>query len=99
MPTFPVFVTFIVEPSGSIYGVKSINNMSLPSIPPPKDTILKADGMRGNGSPHRSLQPLTAACEAALVAGAQKLPRLKSGTLGGRKVAVSFTIRLIAPPK
>ena len=90
LPTFPVFVTFIVGPSGTIYGVKSINNIAAPT-----DPNVKADSRNDGGSSPKSLQPLPAACEVALVAAARKLPRLKPGSQSGRNVAVSYTIRLI----
>lgn len=99
LPTFPVFVTFIVGPSGTIYGVKSINNLPRPDVAPTNDPNARADGRSGDSSSQSSLQPLPAACEASLVAAARKLPRLKPGAQSGRNVAVSFTIRLIGPAK
>ncbi|WP_159452018.1 energy transducer TonB [Hymenobacter roseosalivarius] len=38
---------------------------------------------------------LSAACEAALVAAAQKLPHFKPGMQNGRRVAVSYTLKLV----
>lgn len=72
-PAFPVFVSFVVGPSGVIYDVVSVNNSQ--NIPHPK---------------------LSAACEAALVTAAHNLPRFKPGMQNNRRVAVSYTLKLVA---
>lgn len=89
MPTFPVFVMFIVGPSGFIYNVKSTNNM-----PPDRPNNAAASSKTG-AQPTTRLQELPAACEAALATAARKLPRFKPGSQNGRFVAVTFTVKLM----
>ncbi|GAB2458558.1 hypothetical protein GCM10011375_07920 [Hymenobacter qilianensis] len=47
-----------------------------------------------NNSENTPHPKLSAACEAALVAAANKLPRFKPGMQNGRRVAVSYTLKL-----
>jgi hypothetical protein len=88
-PPAPVFVTFVVGPSGLVYDVASVNN--LPFIT--KDEA-KA-GKRGIVGDRRPLPEMSADCEAALVAAGRKLPRFKPGMQNGRRVAVNYTLKLI----
>ena len=92
-PTFPVYVSLTVGPSGGIYDVRSINNLPLIS----KEQA--AAGAKGMVATQRTLPELPASCEAAVAAAARKLPRLKPGTQNGRRVAVNFTVKLIGPAK
>ena len=92
-PPFLVVVTLTVGPSGVVYDAKSVNNLPL---------ITKAQaatGMQGVVATTRSLQPLPATCEMALVAAAHQLPRFRPGTQNGRRVAVSFTLKLVDGPR
>lgn len=90
VPTFPIYVSLTVGPSGSIYGVKSINNSPSPSV------TKKPGGPDGQGqqSASRSLQQLPVACEQALVEAAKRLSHPRPGTQNGRRVAVNFLFRL-----
>ncbi|MDO7845419.1 energy transducer TonB [Hymenobacter sp. M29] len=90
-PDFRVFVTLTIGPSGTIYDVKSLNNQALP---PASDEHKGAQADGRGQTAHRSLTLLPAACEQALVAAAQKLPRLKPGTQNGRRVAVNLVMQL-----
>lgn len=94
VPDFPVYVTFTVGPSGVIYDVQSINNRgsgaSQVNLGTEKPMIISIKG---------GLQRLPAPCEAALVAAVRQLPRLTPGAQGDRKVAVSYTLKLIGPDR
>jgi hypothetical protein len=72
-PPAPVFVKFIVGPSGVIYNVASVNN--------------------SEKTPHPRLSET---CENALIEAARKLPRFKPGMQNGRRVAVSYTLKLVS---
>ena len=88
-PTFPVLVDIRIGPSGVIHDVMSINSM---------DIITNeefAAGVRGIVGTRPNLQPLPAACEAALLAAGRKLPRLNPGSINGRRVTMSYTLELV----
>ena len=88
LPEVALHVSLTVGPSGALYNVKAINNMAQSGI----------QIAAGPGTPEsKPSQSLPAACEAALTAAASKLPRLKPGSLNGRRVAVSYTL-LLRPP-
>ena len=88
-PAFPVYVNITVGPSGRIYDVMSLNNL-------PLITQAQAQsGVKGIVAKRPIWQRLPAACEAAIVAAAQKLPRFTPGTQNGRRVAVEMTLTLV----
>lgn len=93
-PNFPVLVSLTVGPSGVIYDVRSVNNMPLLT-----DAAVVNGTTSGIAASQRKLPQIPAACEVALVAAARKLPRLQPGSQSGRRVAVNYTIKLVAAGK
>lgn len=89
MPDFPVIVDIRIGPSGVLQDVLSLNNM--PVITPAEFMA----GKRGFTSSPTTLTQLSPACEAALLAAGRRLPRLKPGSLNGRRVTVGYTLRLV----
>lgn len=90
LPKVPLYVSFTVGPSGILYDVKSINNMA--------QSVLQIAA--GSGMPeNKPSQSLPIPCAAALTVAASKLPRLKPGSLNGRRVAVGYTLVLRPPFK
>jgi len=92
-PTFPVVVDITIGPSGVIHDVMSLNNMPLITAEE------FAAGRRGGVGTRPALQALPAACEAALLAAGRKLPRLVPGSINGRRVSMSYTLKLVGPDK
>ncbi len=89
VPASPLYVNLTVGPSGIAYDVMSVNNLPLISAAEAKA------GVKGIVAAKRPLPEIPAACEAALVAAARKLPRFKPGSQNGRRVAVSLLLPLI----
>lgn len=89
VPDFPVIVDIRIGPSGVLQDVLSLNNM--PVITPAEFMA----GKRGFTSSPTTLTQLSPACEAALLAAGRRLPRLKPGSLNGRRVTVGYTLRLV----
>ena len=87
IPAFPIVVDIIVGPSGVIHDIMSVNNMPLITA-----EELAAGGRGIVARPN--LQALPAACEAALLAAGRKLPRLNPGSINGRRVTMSYTLKL-----
>ena len=90
LPKVALYVSLTVGPSGVLYDVKAINNIA--------QSVLQIVAKPGTPESKPS-QSLPAACEAALTATASKLPRLRPGSLNGRRVAVSYTLVLRPPFK
>ena len=87
-PPFPIVVSITVGPSGVIQDVVSVNNMPLITAEE------LAAGKRGVVGTRSDLQTLPDACEAALGTAGRKLPRLNPGSINGRRVTMSYTLKL-----
>ena len=93
VPQFPVVVDLVVGPSGVIQDVISVNNLPLVTAEE------LAAGKRGVVGARPDLQVLPAVCEAALRVAGRKLPRLNPGSINGRRVPVSYTLKLVGTGK